>query len=43
MYVRSLPSAHVRVTHVIQVGTSNGKCRARDRARVCVPCPSRRS
>jgi len=28
MYVRSLPSARVRVTHVIRVGTSNGICRA---------------
>jgi hypothetical protein len=42
MYVRSLPSARVRVTHVIRVGTSNGTRRASERAGACVPCPSGR-
>ena len=32
MYVRSLPAARVRVTHVIRVGTSDGTGRTRDRA-----------
>lgn len=32
IYVRSLPPARVRVTHVIRVGTSHGTCQARDRA-----------
>src|SRR5438270_8226913 len=32
MYVRSLPAARVRVTHVIRARTSDGTCRTRDRA-----------
>jgi hypothetical protein len=32
IYVRSLPPARVRVTHVIRAGTSHGTCQARDRA-----------